>query len=366
MVRRMLAAGAVLVAAVGAHADVQRIAPGTGRQDATVVDTGANGLCETAAAPRDLQAANLGQGARNRTAVRCGPNRDADTAAAGDDVQLVAVGGACQNGNTAVVDTGENGIPETAPAGDDTFAPGIALGVPPANAPCVVAGPDGIAQTAAPAGDDVQLIPAGRAESNTDVLRCGPNRIADSTANNVAAGDDVQLVPRGGACAPNEAVVDSGADGIASTRAEGPDLRIELARPLRLTIARKRTSAARRLKFLVRNVEFGSAAPAARSYRIGTTRGSCPAGAVTQVDADARAGGLQPSASVPRGKKAKAALLVTVAIDDVTTLDKANPFRCAFDVSAVALDTDPDLDDAANDETNTTRVVLEILDKNDL
>ena len=53
-----------------------------------------------------------------------------------------------------------------------------------------------------------------------------PNLVADTTANNAGVGDDVQLVPVGAACTANQVVVDSGADGIATTRAEGADLRI--------------------------------------------------------------------------------------------------------------------------------------------
>jgi len=354
-----------LIASVG-WADVQRIPPGRGEQNAVVVDTGANGICETAAAKGDLQAANVGQGARNRNALRCGPNRIVDTIAQGDDVQLVAPGGVCRNANQAIVDTGDNGIPETAPVGDDTFAPGIALGVPPANTPCVLAGADGIGQTLTPAGDDVQLIFAGHAEPNTDVVRCGPDGIAETSANNAAAGDDVQLVPPGAVCTQNQAVVDSGADGIAATRAQGPDLRIELVRSLRITIGKNKPTASRRVKFLVRNVEFKTGAPPARGFRIRATGGSCPGGTATFVDADARTGGLQATSTVGLGKTAKATLVATVRLEDVTTVDKHNPFRCSFDVSVISLDTDPDLDDAANDETNTVPVILEVIDKNDL
>lgn len=355
----------VLVAGV-AFADVQRIAPGNGLQNAVVIDTGANGICETTAAGGDLQAAVVGGGASNRPGLRCGPNRDVDSTAQGDDVQLVAVGGACRNANQTIVDTGANGIPETVPVGDDTFAPGIALGVPPANAPCVLAGPDGVAQTSPPAGDDVQQIPAGLAEPNADVVRCGPNGIAETTANNVGAGDDVQVVPIGTGCMQNQAVVDSGADGIATTRAEGPDLRLELPKALKLVVSSKRPSTSKLVKLLVRNVEFGATAPSARAFRIRTTGGSCPGGTVTQIDADPRTAGLQPSALVSLGKTAKATLVVTIRVQDVTTVDKKNPWRCTFDASVVALDTDPDVDDGANDDNNTAPVVLTVVDTSDL
>jgi hypothetical protein len=265
-----------------------------------------------------------------------------------------------------VIDTGANGIPETVPVGDDGFAPGIALGVPPANTPCVLAGADGVAQTPGPVGDDVQRIVAGAAEPNADVVRCGPNRIAETSANNVGGGDDVQVVPLGQACTPNQAVVDSGADGIANTRAQGADLRLELVRPLKLVVSDKRPTASRTVKLLVRNVEFGATAPAARAFRIRTTGGSCPGGTVTQIDADTRAGGLQASGSVALGKKAKASLVATIRLENVLTPDRKNPFRCTFDVSVVALDTDPDVDDAANDDANTAPVILEVIDKSDL
>ena len=353
--------------AVPALADVQRIAPGTGLQNAVVVDTGANGVCETTAANGDLQAANVGGGASNRPALRCGPNRNVDSAAQGDDVQLVAVGGVCRNANTTIIDTGANGIPETVPVGDDTFVPGIALGVPPANQPCVIAGADGVAQTAAPAGDDQQLIPVGHAQANTEVVRCGPNHIAETTANNASAGDDVQLLPLGAACTTNQAIIDTGADGIASTRAQGPDLRLELVKPVKLTVTAKKPSASKVLKFVVRNVEFNaSPAPAARGFRIRATGGSCPGGTVSQIDADPRTGGLQAVGTVGLGKTAKASLVATIRLENVTTVDKKNPFRCTFDVSVISVDTDPDVDDGANDETNTVPVVLEVLDKSDL
>jgi hypothetical protein len=346
--------------------DVQRIAPGNGLQNATVVDTGANGICETTAARGDTQAANLGQGARNRAGVRCGPNRDADSTAQGDDVQLIAVGGSCRNGQATVVDTGPNGIPETVPVGDDTFAPGIDLGVPPANTPCVTAGADGIAQTTPPAGDDVQLVPVGFAEPSSDVVRCGPNGIAETTANNVDAGDDVQALAPGTLCTQGQAVVDAGPDGIATTRAQGPDLRIELVKPVKLKVSDKRPTASRTIKLLVRNVEFGPTAPLARGYRIRATGGGCPGGTVSLVDADTSVPGLQASSTVGFGRTKKASLVTSVGVEDALSVDKKSPFRCSFDVSVVALDTDPDVDDGANDDSNTVPVVLEVVDKSDL
>src|SRR5262249_6448319 len=185
----------------------------------------------TTAAAGDIQLAAVGSGSPNRTEIRCGANKIVDTIATGDDVQLIAFGAPCKNVNTPVIDTGDNGLAETTAASDDTQE--IATGVHPRNTPCVITGGAGGAQTRAASGDDNQQPLPGAAEPNTAVVLCGPNLIADTTANNLGAGDDVQLVPVGAACTANQVVVDSGADGIATTRAGGPDPRSTAAQPLK-------------------------------------------------------------------------------------------------------------------------------------
>ena len=275
----------------------------------------------------------------------------------------MALGAPCKNVNTAIVDTGEDGVANTTAAGDDTQV--IAVGVAPANQACVITGEDGVAQTAAPAGDDNQVLIAGAAAPNTAVVLCGSNLIADTTANNVAAGDDVQLVPVGNACTANQVVVDSGADGIASTRAEGPDLRISAAKPVKINISGGHPNASKIVKFKITNTEFGPTAPVARAYKVTTTAGSCGGGVVSQVDADAVTPGLQATATVPLGGTMRATLVATVKLQNVTTVASNNPYRCSFDVSVVALDTDPNVDDGANPEGNTTTVDLEVNDRND-
>ena len=364
MRNRLLTALALpLFIITSAGADQQQIAPGTGQQNSTVIDTGADGICNTTAGDGDLQFATVGSGSPNRNEIRCGADKIVNTVATGDDVQLIALGAACKNTNTAIIDTGDNGVADTTALGDDVQS--IAVGVAPANQACVMTGADGVAQTAAPLGDDTQVLAAGLAEANTAVLLCGPNLVVDSTANNFAVGDDVQLIGVGNACAAGDVVVDSGADGIAATRAEGPDLRISAARPLRITIAPDHFDGLRTVKLKITNTEFGADAPASRTYRITTTGGSCGGGVVSQVDADAKTAGLQATGSVELGGTADASLVARVKLQNVTTVDSHNPFRCAFDVSVVALDTDPDVDDGANPEGNTTTVDLEVTDRND-
>ena len=87
---------------------------------------------------------------------------------------------------------------------------------------------------------------------------------------------------------------------------------------------------------------------------------------MTQLDADSVTPGLQAVANVPLGGKIKASVIATVKLENVISVSSKIPFRCTFDVNAVALDTDPDVDDAANPENNTTTVDLEVFDRNDL
>ena len=367
-VRRAILGTLALVAA-SAWADQQLIAPGTGLQNAVVVNTGPNGICETTAALGDIQSATIGFGAPFQKEVRCGPDRVADTVAAGDDVQLVAVGAPCKNGNTAVVDTGPDGKADT--TADPNDAQLIPVGTFPANKPCVIAGANGVADTSAISGDDnLLLTPVGTAQAHSDLIVCGPNHVIDTTPNNVnPLGDDVFVAPFtavGQPCGTNDVVIESGADGIADTRAEGPDLVLAVAKPVRLTIAKGRPSGTKLVKFAVSNVEFGPSPPPSRSYRLAVTTGDCPGGTVSQIDTDAATPGLQATTPVPLGGKVKGSLVLTLRLEDVTSIGTNIPFRCTIDVTAVAVDTSPAPDDAANPENNETQVQIDVSDRNDL
>lgn len=357
---------ALLVLAALARADEQLIAPNTAQQNAVVVNTGANGMCETTAASGDIQLATIGQGTPFRVEVRCGADKTVSTPAAGDDTQLVAVGGTCPGVNTQIIDTGADGIANSTAIGDDTTV--VATGTAPPNTGCVITGGNGLADTAAAAGDDALLItPVGTAAPNAAVIACGPNGVADTTANNFnLTGDDVQLFAVSAPCAPSDVIVDSGPNGIADTRAEGPDLTIKVARTIRLGISKGKRSGTKTIKVSVSNVEFGATAPAFRGYRLAATRGSCPGGTVNQVDADAVTPGLQATASIPKGGRIRGSFVVNLGLEDVTSVQTNTPFRCTVNVDAVALDTDPELDDAANDENNQTTFAVDVSDRNDL
>jgi hypothetical protein len=353
-----------------AWADRQRIAPGTALQSEVVVDTGANGICETTASGDDLQAAAVGKGTPNEDEIRCGIDQVVSTIAAGDDTQLVPLNGECQNRNTVIIDTGPDGIANTTAAGDDaSLAP---VGTAPPNTACVLTGANGIADTADPVGgDDVRLVPTGTALPNAVVVRCGPNQIAETRANNVnPAGDDVQLVQPGAGCPlVNTPVVDSGAKGIADTRAEGSDLLLRIqqrATPLRLTIPRKKGTVSKVIKVAMSNVEFGSTAPQARTALLVVRDNDCPRGTVSAVDANASVAGLQPSVDIPVNRQVKGSFLIAFGLEDVTSVDKKIPFRCSVTAEVQSVDTAPVGDDAANPASNEAQVVIEVVDQGDL
>src|SRR5438876_12188111 len=365
LVDRSMLAALLLALASPAHADRQVIAPGTGLQSAVEVDSGANGICETKARGDDLQAAKLGQGLPFADEIRCGPDRIANTTAAGDDRQLIAVGSACSAGEI-VVDTGPDGIANSRAVGDDVQL--IPVGGAAPNTPCVLTGGNGVADTPDPAGgDDVRILLVGHAAPNTPVIRCGPNHVAETTANNVhAGGDDVQRVGVGASCpATATVVVDSGANGVAETRAQGAELVLRLATPRPLTIPiRRHGAASRTVKLAVFNEEF--AGPPSRAYTLSVSDGSCPDGTVTQVDADTRAPGLQTTANVPAGRHVKGSFVVTLRLETVTSVSRKIPFRCTVDVEADAVDTAPAPDDAANPANNSASVEIDAVDLNDL
>jgi len=160
-------------------------------------------------------------------------------------------------------------------------------------------------------------------------------------------------------------VVDSGADGIAATRAEGPDLVLRVPRPLRLTIGRGKETATKKVKVVTSNVEFGATAPAGRVYRLSVTKGSCPSATLNQVDADASTTPLDATAVILNGKSVKGSFVVTAHLEDITTVASNIPFRCAINVDAIASDTDPDVDDASNAENNSAPVEINVTDAND-
>ncbi|HXQ22929.1 MAG TPA: hypothetical protein VN812_14725, partial [Candidatus Acidoferrales bacterium] len=159
----------------------------------------------------------------------------------------------------------------------------------------------------------------------------------------------------------------SGPNGIAETRAEGADLVLQGATPLKLTIPKGKDNITRTVRLTVSNVEFGTSAPANRQYSFVVSDGTCPSGTVSSVDADASAlnPGLQATANVPKGGRVTGSFVVTFHLGDVTSIGTI-PFRCSVTAEADAVDTAPNPDDASDtEENNSTTLNIEVTDRND-
>jgi hypothetical protein len=342
--------------------DVQITAPGTGDQGATVVNTGPNGICETTANSLDIQFTDVGQYAPYQPEIRCGPNKIVDSIAAGDDVQRKAPGDNCGSATTVVIDVGPNGIADTANAGDDTRV--IALSGHAINAPCVITGTNGLPDTTTASGDDAVVLTG--AAPNTPVVTCGPDLVANTTANNTGFGDDVQVRTVSSICtSEDDVVVDSGADGVSSTLAEGSDLVVGKLNPLKLTIGRGKSSVAKTVSVSVSNVEFGDSAPVSRPYKLVVKTKGCPGGSITNVDSDASSPTVDTSANILKGRTIKGSFTVTIRLDQITTTNPRSPFRCEVVVTAqLAGVGDPFPDDAANSDNNSVTMPIDVFDGN--
>jgi hypothetical protein len=61
----------------------------------------------------------------------------------------------------------------------------------------------------------------------------------------------------------------------------------------------------------------------------------------------------------------KGSFVVTLGLEDVTSVSRKIPFRCTVNVEADAVDTAPDPDDAVNPANNSATVELDAVDMND-
>jgi hypothetical protein len=105
-----------------------------------------------------------------------------------------------------------------APADQQQIAPGTGQ----QNSIVIDTGPDGICNSPAAEGD-IQFAALGSGSPNRTEIRCGTNKLVET----IATGDDVQLIAFGAACKnANNAVVDTGEDGIANTAVAGDDTQV--------------------------------------------------------------------------------------------------------------------------------------------
>jgi cysteine-rich repeat protein len=101
--------------------------------------------------------------------------------------------------------------------------------------------------------------------------------------------------------------------------------------------------------------------PEAHQITATASDGDCPAGTVGVVDLDRNAPGTQPAITLAGGHTRGGLLALTITAGGFTTTSAASPTRCTALLTATgpAGNTEPD---ASN---NTTRLVIDVIDKND-
>jgi len=132
-------------------------------------------------------------------------------------------------------------------------------------------------------------------------------------------------------------------------------------RPVKVKIASGKAAATKKIKPAVGNADILPAADVGDSINVTVDVSTCPGPPTFSLDMNRDTGGDQSSTLVDGGRTAKGLLLLTFDRAAITTPNAKSPQRCVATITATG-PTDPDPDPT----NNTTRVVIDILDKNDL
>jgi hypothetical protein len=352
-----------------AHADQQSIPLGHSAEGELAASSGPDGICNTIAAGDDVQITAPGSAAADRFEIQCGADGLVGTTAGGDDVQLRAPGSSCGAADVPVIDTGADGFANSTPGGDDLYFPGMALGFAPADTPCVGTGADAVSNSTI-AGDDVQMIAVGMGDAAAAVVTCGDDLIPETVANNAnPSGDDTQEIPVSSmpTCgSASDVVVRSGpTNSIADTQAEGPELVLKAKKLVKVLMNDQYAMTGKALVLQVENHEFGDS-PASRDFTVEAEDGSCPDGTLRLVDADPTTDALDVRGTVDQKGSARVGLTAAFHPDDVRTVSTKIPYRCEATIRVVAMDTDPESDDARAKRNNQISLVFEVYDRSDI
>jgi hypothetical protein len=177
----------------------QTIPIGDGLANTAAINTGANGLCQTARAGDDVQMIAVGNGQPDQPCV-VGLGVFVGAVPLGDDTYLFPF---------TLIGSGPNGICETPATVADVQIIPVGQGAP--NRPCVSTGPDGICQTTRVV-DDVQVIIVGRGQANAPAAS-----FPSGTAGQVLFDNGGMPVPLG------DDVITAGAAGMPDTLDTGPN-----------------------------------------------------------------------------------------------------------------------------------------------
>jgi hypothetical protein len=126
-------------------------------------------------------------------------------------------------------------------------------------------------------------------------------------------------------------------------------------------IAAGKTAVTKKAKPTVGNADTLPSPDTGDSVSVAVDASACPGPPTFTLDMDRRTDGNQSSALVDGGRTAKGQLLLTFDPAAVTTSNAKSPQRCTVTVTATG-PSDPDPDPT----NNTTKLVIDILDKNDL
>ena len=133
---------------------------------------------------------------------------------------------------------------------------------------------------------------------------------------------------------------------------------VESMDPVTVKVAPGQVLATRQIRPVVRRSRDLPASVADVEVTVSVSDGDCPPGTVGYVDFDRRAVGAQPRLMLRRGRRAKGTLGLLVRAEAFDSPGDDAPRRCTALVTATgAGDTDP--------SNNTTRLVVDVIDRND-
>lgn len=133
-------------------------------------------------------------------------------------------------------------------------------------------------------------------------------------------------------------------------------------KPLKVSIRADKASVVKKTRPAVGNADILPAADSGDSIALAVDVSGCPGPPTVSIDFDKENVGDQTNAAVDGGKSAKATVLLTFAAGAVTTTNAKAPHRCTAELTATG-PSGPGDPDTTN---NATKLVIDIIDKNDL
>jgi hypothetical protein len=133
---------------------------------------------------------------------------------------------------------------------------------------------------------------------------------------------------------------------------------VESMRPVTIRIPAGSGEVRKTIKPSVRRSRDIPAGSAELEVTVGASDGDCPSGTIGFFDLDRRTAGMQTRVRLKRGKRAKGTMGLVIRADAFDSPSDESPRRCTALITATGDgDTDP--------SNNTTRLVIDVVDRND-